>query len=363
MHRILLIFYISLITSASKAKEYVYSENLDTDTAFFGVSEFIARSSRQTEVYSPLGAYEMYSLISCLKEDDATEIIKLHTTINKLDIRKSYCSSGFLELGSDQKICLNNLSSQLFRLIHEAKDNDLVFDEYQNWIKESDINLRRISEYKDTQINDKSFLSYAYFVSDWVNVPNKRKSKKKNFKYQDGTSKKIEFMGMVDEIRHKEINLDNDKVLDIVVIPYDKSEKSFTQTLVYLIPKKHDCDLNELWRDFIKHTDSNFGRFIAHLPYRKMGFYVPKIKRLVTEFDLESILPQGTLTNNSGATMKTYLEIKEVSKQTKSKKNIYSHIPLKRTVKAKNSFLVFVYDQSIQSILLFMKYTGPSENK
>lgn len=68
-----------MIASSSPKDKKLASFKDQTDC--FGVSKFLARCSRKTEVFSPLGALEMYYMNTLLNEEEGSRIRETHKEI------------------------------------------------------------------------------------------------------------------------------------------------------------------------------------------------------------------------------------------------------------------------------------------
>lgn len=329
---------------------------------FFGASNFIASNPKMTEIYSPLGVSEMYNLICRLKQNNETLVKDRHLAtfqkIHSLDRKQFSVSSSFFEKTSYGYTVMNYYHSPLFDVLFRASPCNITFDKYHEWINVYRGKPSIVFDYKANFDRVVRFLSYVYFDHEWDKAFDKTRTGKRKFTYQDGKSKEIDFIGMHDQIKHKEITLRSGIKVDIVALPYKRESKKCTRFLVYLIPKIHDIDLDGIWEDFRKCTSTDVEDIIDLCTYKKIGFYTPKITKLVTDLSLKTILPPGTLPDTCSAEMKTFFEINEGKNPSVHEKWDYSFYLTRMVIEANKQHLAFVYDYEIQSILLFMKYTG-----
>lgn len=355
----LIVFFTSLIMAAQSSEGYEKLVNPKEPSDFFGISKFIERTSEGVNAFSPLGAFELYSLITRIEEKDTTTIKDIHTEviekIMKLDRNKFSVSSGYLETDSKGIASMHSSFSELFLKIYMVSDLDTVFDKYPGWMEnlasENPIPL----DFKDAEKTLRVFSSYVYFDHELVKFT---ESKKMKFTYQNNSSVKTKFVGRTGYINHTHISLGNEKHVDIVVLPYKNMSGECTRFLIYLIPKSHDCDLSLLWDDFEKHTKYNLKSIIDKCDSEKISFYAPKIYNFTTKLDLKSILPPQTSMEYSDASMTTFFKWSEVKKPLTTKDVLTFAIAPRESIYADRSHLALVYDTDVSSILIFMKCTG-----
>lgn len=357
--------FVSLVISGMTLEGHEESGNRLSSqdlSCFFGISKYLAKDSRLTGIFSPLGAYEMYTLISCYKEDVALEFIEIHKSITdnilKLDKRDISISSGFMETDDRGNEVLDSKCSPLFKkMLWHSNHHETIFEKYQDWIKESVSVSPTKNNHKVTKFEDKRFLSYVYFNSERFISFEKNKAKSK-FTYQDGSSSFLDYKCRSGKIQRDKISLNGVKDVEIVILPCERESEDYRRCLVYLIPETFDYNLNELWHAFEECTKSNLEQFIERLPFEYINFYIPELIRSATDVNLADILPPGTLEYESTVSMITFFDVREDQKELTGETHCTSEHPCNDSITVDRSYLSFVYDYDLHSILLFMNYTG-----
>ncbi|KAF9761699.1 hypothetical protein NGRA_2451 [Nosema granulosis] len=362
------------------------------------ISMYLKDSGDQISAFSPV-AYEeslmLMASLGLLGEDALVEDTKKYLTDQKNSIYRLSINTFdiFHGIPEPSSISIPKRYEGFFQKIKKIPNRYDVFNEYLKWLKaiaknqnlkSTEITILDQNEGEYVGQKDKKFEeiptveaaeedtvskfgnikfeSYSYFKDEWKNTLGSGELIWRDFTLKNGeVLKDYHFIKMTRLIKFKKFSLENID-FDMIAIGFDGKSYLNKRVMIYLIPKKYNCDLEKLWKVFSSYKKGNINLIVnKECLDKRLTFCVPMVHDLISDTKFESHYIKDETRKKLTFDMTTFVSIGKGGKISKKKRfnSMFARIiSLFVCIKADKPHISFVYDLNPKRIPIFIKYTG-----